>query len=728
MDTLMVNIDRKENLIEICAKGGNEIRIDVAEEFHPQIFYYFEDLKIDTVYHGKRDEQAFLQKDKSANKPLPKSVKSRAKYTKVKYKPDFGKFGITKLEDDDVAVLNRRVVDMAGCLGEKLRVLLNRQEVMLILKKVRHKKVMNPFERYFHRFLDSTDDELPRMFTKVQDNWEICLSIREGEFEQVSFVNSIATVKGGSHVNHITNQITDHLIKVLNKKYKNANLQAVHVKNYLWVFVNAFIDNPTIDAEALGQETLIQPNSFGSQFKLPKQFLEQAAKHAEEILFPEEWKRRLKIQIPKLIDAKLAGIPSYECTLIVVEGDSAMSLARAGIATFNRETRDLYGLYPLSGKLANVRNTNVTKAMLDYVEVKNLKKILGLKIGAHYENLSSLRYRRLMIMTDQDYDGYHIKGLIINLIYSFWPSLLTIKPSFFMEFKTPIIKAFGKKIAKEEKFYSKQDYESWNANLSGSSASDWHIRYYKGLGTNTVKEGMEYFKGDELGVHQRKFLWVTELDTTSLDIAFSENKIKERKDWVREGQLLQLSDLSLSQHVQPVVRQRHITHYTVFNRLIPSVNFQEFVNDELRPFAVESIRRAIPCLLDGLKPSQRKVLYSAFKRENFIKEARVLDFSGYVSDASAYHHGKNLDKTIIRMAQDFVGRSNINLLLPLGQFGSRYKGGKDHAASHYINTKLSPITRFIFVEDDDMLLSYLQEDGKSVEPKFYLPIIPLARL
>lgn len=73
------------------------------------------------------------------------------------------------------------------------------------------------------------------------------------------------------------------------------------------------------------------------------------------------------------------------------------------------------------------------------MEVKNLKRILGLKIGAEYTNPSSLRYQHLMIMTDQDYDGYHITGLIINLIYSFWPSLLRMNPSFLMEFKTPII-------------------------------------------------------------------------------------------------------------------------------------------------------------------------------------------------------------------------------------------------------------------------------------------------
>ncbi|KAK9925925.1 hypothetical protein M0R45_023184 [Rubus argutus] len=191
----------------------------------------------------------------------------------------------------------------------------------------------------------------------------------------------------------------------------------------------------------------------------------------------------------------------------------------------------------------------------------------------------------------------------------------------------------------------------------------WHFDSHNtvhGLGTNTVKEGMKYFKGEELLVHQRAFFWLTENDRNAIDVAFSQNKINERKEWLREGQLLQLSQ---SQHVRPVVRQRH-TIRDMLDRIIPTVAYEEFIGEELRPFSTESIRRSIPQLLDGLKPSQRKVLWAAFKRENFIVEARVLDFSGYVSDTSAYHHGQNLDKTIIRMTQDFVGRNNVNLLLP----------------------------------------------------------------
>jgi DNA topoisomerase-2 len=77
------------------------------------------------------------------------------------------------------------------------------------------------------------------------------------------------------------------------------------------------------------------------------------------------------------------------------------------------------------------------------------------------------------------------------------------------------------------------------------------------------------------------------------------------------------------------------------------------------------------------------------------------------------------------MAQDFVGSNNLNLLVPSGQFGTRLTGGDDAASPRYIFTHLSPATRYLFPEDDDVLLEYLEDDGQIIEPKFYCPIIPL---
>ncbi|KAJ3708774.1 hypothetical protein LUZ61_012479 [Rhynchospora tenuis] len=148
-------------------------------------------------------------------------------------------------------------------------------------------------------------------------------------------------------------------------------------------------------------------------------------------------------------------------------------------------------------------------------------------------------------------------------------------------------------------------------------------------------------------------------------------------------------------------------------------------NKELIPFSMADLPRLIPSMVDGLKPAQRKILFCSFKR-NFVKEAKVSRFSGYVSEHSAYHHGEqNLVGTIIGMAQDFVGSNNINLLQPNGQFGTRHQGGKDHASARHIYTRLSPLTRFLFPKDDDILLEYQTEDGQSIEPVWYTPIIPM---
>ena len=135
--------------------------------------------------------------------------------------------------------------------------------------------------------------------------------------------------------------------------------------------------------------------------------------------------------------------------------------------------------------------------------------------------------------------------------------------------------------------------------------------------------------------------------------------------------------------------------------------------------------RSIPNLVDGLKVSQRKILYSAFKKK-LNQEIKVAQFSGYVSEHSGYHHGEqSLNGAIINMAQDFVGSNNINLLRPNGQFGTRLQGGKDHASERYIFTQLSSNTRKIFQQEDDAILNYLDDDGLMVEPTYYVPIIPM---
>ena len=122
-------------------------------------------------------------------------------------------------------------------------------------------------------------------------------------------------------------------------------------------------------------------------------------------------------------------------------------------------------------------------------------------------------------------------------------------------------------------------------------------------------------------------------------------------------------------------------------------------------FSKYDCERSIPSVIDGKKTSTRKILFSAFKK-NLIKEIKVAQFSGYVSENSCYHHGEmSLNKAIIGEAQEFVGSNNINTLLPKGQFGTRLDGGKDHASERYIFTELNPITRSIIRKEDGPVLN-----------------------
>jgi DNA topoisomerase-2 len=129
--------------------------------------------------------------------------------------------------------------------------------------------------------------------------------------------------------------------------------------------------------------------------------------------------------------------------------------------------------------------------------------------------------------------------------------------------------------------------------------------------------------------------------------------------------------------------------------------------------------------MDGFKPSQRKVLYGCIKK-GLYSDIKVAQLSGYISEHTSYHHGEaSLQGTIINMAQDYTGSNNINLLYPSGQFGTRLQGGKDSGSPRYIFTHLMPITKILFNEHDNKLLDYLDDDGLTIEPKYYIPIIPM---
>ena len=563
-------------------------------------------------------------------------------------------------------------------------------------------------------YLDASkeEDEMdpPIVYESPHERWEVGMSLSESQFQQVSFVNAISTTKGGKHVDYCVEKIIKVIMEKIAKKDKNLNIKPQHIKQHLWIFVNCLIENPVFSSQT--KETLTsKKEDFGSEFEFSDSFLKNVIKTniVERCLryakTREEEKNLRKLNsgtkksarligIEKLDDANWAGTKnSSKCTLILTEGDSAKSLAMAGIEVVGR---DAFGCFPLRGKLLNVRECS-TQKILKNQEIQYLMKILGIRVGETYTDVKNLRYGSILIMTDQDVDGSHIKGLIINFIHTFWPSLIKLN-GFMRQFITPILKASKGKEVKS--FYTIPEYEKWVKSMK-NNIKGWKIKYYKGLGTSSNKEAQEYFANIQR--HRIDFEYRDEKDDESIDMAFNKKKAEERKNWL----------MNFDPNTPPL------------NLDVTKITYNKFINRELILFSMYDNQRSIPSVCDGLKPSERKILYGCFKK-NLREEIKVAQLVGYISEHTAYKHGEqSLAGTIVAMAQNFVGSNNINLLMPNGQFGTRNKGGKDCASSRYIFTELNKVTRHLFNQNDSPLMDYIFEEGQKIEPKWYLPIIPM---
>ncbi len=367
-------------------------------------------------------------------------------YTKITFCPDWEKFGMRGLDDDTLALFKKRVYDLAGCTDASVSVFLNNI-------KLKPKS----FQQYVKLCTKSLEERYGSSraleFIAVNDRWDVAICASDGAFEQVSFVNSIWTSKGGTHVEYISDQVCKHLEKIIaSKNTKGAKIKKAAIKNYLCIFVRCLIENPAFDSQTKDSLTT-QSKAFGSTAVLPEAFLKAVAAKkmgiVEQVLAlanfksqkigKEGTKAKSVRGVSKLDDANKAGSAlSHKCTLILTEGDSAKTLAVSGLSIVGR---DFYGVFPLKGKPLNVREARHDQIAKNE-EIQNIIRIMGLKRNVQYdeESIKTLRYGHLMIMADQDHDGSHIKGLIINLIHWFNPSLLTV-PGFLQEFITPIVKA-----------------------------------------------------------------------------------------------------------------------------------------------------------------------------------------------------------------------------------------------------------------------------------------------
>jgi DNA topoisomerase-2 len=656
--------------------------------------------ELETVDIGRNliYKQRFEDNMKTIGKPSVRKTAVKKPYTEIRFLPDYKRFGLPKgLSDDMFEVMRKRVYDACAVTNKDVAIWFNDQKLPI-----------TSFQSYVDLYLGPKADHT-RVYEQINDRWEVCASYNDfGGFEQISFVNGLLTIKGGKHVDYIVGQIVKKVTELLAKKHKGLTVKPNMIKDNLILFLKTTIVNPTFDSQS--KETLTTTVAkFGSKAEVSDAFVTKLFKSGLEdkivslsVIADEkankktDGKKSSTIRgIPKLEDASWAGTAkSQQCTLILTEGDSAATMALSGLVEVGREK---YGVFPLKGKIMNVLDATLKK-VADNDEITNLKKIIGLETGKSYAaGTGDLRYGKIMLMTDADADGSHIKGLLFNLFNSMWPSL--VKQPFMTSMLTPIVKA--KKgtgsAAQVVSFYNLPDYEDWKKK-KGDVESGWKIKYYKGLGTSTTAEAKEYFKD----MHAVTYKFNGAKSEESFDLAFNKKKADDRKAWLGRYDRKLILDYKEKE-----------------------VKYEDFVNKELIHFSNYDLERSIPNVCDGLKISQRKIMFSCFKR-NLTEEIRVAQLAGYVSEVSGYHHGEaSLQAAIVGLAQDFVGSNNMNILEPVGQFGGRAHGGKDASQPRYIYTLLAPATPLLFNSKDADLLEYLDDDGIPVEPLHYIPIIPL---
>ena len=680
------NMDDTEERLSSGRNGLGVKLVNVfSKEFSVEVF--------DPV-HGKLYKQSWKNNMRELFPAMIKSKKGVNGYTIVKYIPDFEKFGYITYDDTIMSIYQKLALDMSMII--KTPVYFN--ENKMTFRSLKHYAAMFGCK------------ESDMIYIEKEEYGEISSAIiaasPDEEYREVVFTNGIFNKKGGVHADLLREDVLKALIAKINKK-SGPSLNIKEIRKFFMIFMISWVSNPEFDSQSktrLLSPSLrfdIQPKHIQSIMKWSIiSVIEDLSKMKElSQLKKTEKKSKSFKRIEGLDHANFAGTKkSKDCTLILCEGLSAKTYATTGIniGLFGKKGRDYFGIYALRGKMLNVRNAS-TKSISNNREISDIIQALGLRYQTDYsvpEHFAQLSYGKLLVLTDADEDGSHICSLIINMLDTLFPSLLDSSNRFLWLMMTPVAKISYQN--KMEIFYDDYHYQKALEHYNSENRKIT-VKYYKGLGTSSDAEIKESFG-------QKTTHLIKDKDSGEiLDKIFNKSNADRRKEW--------------------------LTCYDPTVYEVPDENYSilKFINQELIRFSIEDCRRSIPNLFDGLKTSQRKILYSVFKKNltPTHKSMKVAQLAGFCAECSNYHHGEQcLFSTIIKMTHDFPGSNNIALLERDGQFGSRAFGGSDAASARYIYTKCKPLTRILFPKEDDELLSYTLDDGDRVEPDFYIPILP----
>jgi DNA topoisomerase-2 len=505
----------------------------------------------------------------------------------------------------------------------------------------------------------------------------------------------------GTHAKHVLGAVSQIVGAKMKSKNPDATFPLSFVAKHVIVVLVCEVPNPRFDSQA---KEVLKTNlsEFGWRFEPQPDFVSAILRGPLVAAALEAAREREDREASKLTKKAARGptVAKHErahvlgkgtASLFVTEGDSAKNFAVAGISVVGRKN---YGVYPIRGKFLNVRGMKPVDVAKNK-EASELLGILGLQLNHEYTKAEALRlpYRHLVILADQDVDGSHIAGLLMNFVAVCAPSLLRVLPDFVCRFATALIRVRQPGGKQDLSFYTEEAYK---AELDAGRAKGV-ASYYKGLGTSSNAQAKEYFR--DLKKNTIVIRRDDEVCDDSLDLFFNSKRSDDRKASIAQCESVAPLDYSLEH-----------------------TSFAEFVQRELLPsYAKASIERAIPRLEDGLKPSGRKALWAA--RKVLREPISVANAAGKFASLSHYHHrGTAMEGTIVHMAIDYVGAPNVNLFTPLGQFGSRHSHAPASAA--YPKIALEAIADKLFPPADAPVLTYVEDEGVFVEPEVFVGVIP----
>jgi DNA topoisomerase-2 len=682
--------------IKLCNIFSKNFRIDIGDNIR-----------------GLQYIQEWKNNMDDKTEPIIKKYKGD-NYVEISYLLDFERFGYENYPAEAFALFGRLALEIS--MTCKIPITINGTEYDC-----------SDIRKYASLCFPSESDELIKksiVYEYTKDNVviELCVLDTPDNGEMLSYVNGIITREGGVHVNAALKALSKEIIPMISdgkkgkdkdgkdKKEKKTNLKISDIAQHISMLLCCRIPDPKFSSQSKTKLSSPEIN-----FTIPEKIFVPVKKwklidrlymtieiKQFNALKDTDGKKKRHISNLKGEDANNAGTnKSGNCTLYIVEGKSAMGYAVKAISTIPNG-RDHHGILPIKGKLLNVMNAT-PQQIAENEELKEIKKMLGLREGLDYtneENFSTLRYGYLVILTDADDDGKHITGLILNFFFCRFPSLLARGYLFYL--KTPILRVSHG--SENHKFYTQKQYDLWKEKVPNFSS--YTHRYYKGLGTSKDSDIKDDFK-------EPKIIMCVYDDTTTdaLRLAFDVKLANDRKKWIGSWKNnFEIQDVK----------------YTAIST---------FINTEFIQYSVTNLHRSIPRFMDGLKISQRKVLWAAFlqwksgKIGNIMrspKELKVAQFANLAAEKTNYHHGEMcLAETIINMAQDFVGANNMAYFTQDGQFGTRNLGGADAAQPRYPYTRPMEWLSYIFRQEDFPLLEYVEDEGQNCEPITFLPIIPM---